>query len=478
MPSLVAARGPRRGAARSRRLCLVGVLLVWSMLMELSVMADFAQATFSGDNGRIAFTSDRDGDPFQIYSMNVDGSDQTRLTTDPSANLNPAYSPDGNRIAFASSRHSGTLDIFAMNADGTGQTALRSNPGTDEYPAFSPDGAKLAFASDMGNYHPRDFGLFMVDADGTHQTRLTPYPGFDRHPDFSPDGTKIAFDGNYQDNFDVYTMKPDGTGRVRLTNSPAVEYEPAFSPDGAKIAFWSGRDGDIEIYVMNADGTGEVRLTHSLGPDLDAAFSPDGSKIVFRSNRDGNPEIYVMNADGSNQIRLTTDPRTDFEPTWQSIPRPPAPPPPAPPPSPPPATSPPTPESARAPVEGLKNCATTVTVSKDGTVKLCDATNPPTATTTQLLTGRLPTRLGAHMATEKRRIPRNPRTLGKGRTTIPAAQTRPVVVKLTAKAKKALAKKGSLKVQSVIDAHGTHGQTTTIKRTVALKATKRKPKRR
>src|SRR2546426_159580 len=43
-----------------------------------------AYATFPGINGKIAFTSERDGNR-EIYAMNPDGSSQTRLTSTPSS---------------------------------------------------------------------------------------------------------------------------------------------------------------------------------------------------------------------------------------------------------------------------------------------------------------------------------------------------------------------------------------------------------
>ena len=45
--------------------------------------------------------SKRDGN-FEIYSMNADGSGQTRLTNNPAADGFPTWSPDGTRIAFVS----------------------------------------------------------------------------------------------------------------------------------------------------------------------------------------------------------------------------------------------------------------------------------------------------------------------------------------------------------------------------------------
>jgi TolB protein len=47
--------------------------------------------SFSG-SGRIAFTSDRDGNK-EIYVMNADGSGQTNLTINPASDIGPAWAP-------------------------------------------------------------------------------------------------------------------------------------------------------------------------------------------------------------------------------------------------------------------------------------------------------------------------------------------------------------------------------------------------
>ena len=47
---------------------------------------------WSSDGTRIAFTSKRDGNQ-EIYIMNVDGSDQTRLTDNPADDRSSSWSP-------------------------------------------------------------------------------------------------------------------------------------------------------------------------------------------------------------------------------------------------------------------------------------------------------------------------------------------------------------------------------------------------
>ena len=221
-----------------------------------------------------------------------------------------APSLDDTLIAFASNRD-GNFEIYVMNADGSNVTRLTNNAATDRDPAFSPDRSKITFISNRdGNSE-----VYVMNADGTNQTRLTKGL-FASRPVFSPDGSTIAFAGTSGGKLDIFLMNVNGSNLTPLTNNPADDFAPAFSPDGSKIAFTSDRDGNSVIYVINANGTSQSRLTDKASVNFDPAFSPDGSKIAFSSNRDVNFEIYVMNANGTNQVRLTNNGATDTVPTW------------------------------------------------------------------------------------------------------------------------------------------------------------------
>ncbi len=260
--------------------------------------------------GRIAFHSYRDGNG-EIYTMNADGTDPTRLTNDPAFDGYSTWSPDGKRVAFFS-EHDGNQEIYIVNADDTGLTNLTKNSANDGDPAWSPDGQLIAFISDRdGNLE-----IYVMNADGTDQTRLTSDLASDYGPAWSPDGQHIAFHSNRDGNYDVYVMKADGTGLTKLTDNPADDGSPAWSPGGQRITFDSYRDGNYEICVMNADGTDQTNLTSNPANDGAPAWSPDGQYIVFDSDRDGNQEIYVMNADGTGQTRLTYNPADDKAPAW------------------------------------------------------------------------------------------------------------------------------------------------------------------
>ena len=260
---------------------------------------------------RLAFATDGDRN-FEIYVMDADGSNKTRLTNDPSTDTRPDWAPAGDKIVFQSSRAGG--EIFVMDADGSNLRNLTNTGGADEAPSFSPDGTKIVFAS---NRDGGDYEIYSMNADGSNQTRLTYNSEHDHIPGWSPDGRRIAFEARRNGNVDIYVMDFDGSNVTRLTEDPADDRFPAWSPDGTEIVFTSKWDGQFEIHVMLADGSQKVRLTYESGECAD--WSADGKTIVFASDRGQQPEqheIWVMRPDGSDQSRLTSNSFTDTYPVW------------------------------------------------------------------------------------------------------------------------------------------------------------------
>ena len=89
---------------------------------------------------KIAFASKRDG-KWQVYVMNADGTNQTRLTSDAIGAVDPTWSPDGRRIAYACGfgYPNDTMDICVMNADGSGPVNITRSPSNPErFPAWRP----------------------------------------------------------------------------------------------------------------------------------------------------------------------------------------------------------------------------------------------------------------------------------------------------------------------------------------------------
>jgi Tol biopolymer transport system component len=101
--------------------------------------------------GQIAFTraTSVDGANIEadVYTANVDGTEEVRLTDAPGLEGMGTWSPDGRRIAFVSDRD-GNWEIYVMASDGTKQRRLTNTPVDEGSPVWSPDGKKIAYLVD------------------------------------------------------------------------------------------------------------------------------------------------------------------------------------------------------------------------------------------------------------------------------------------------------------------------------------------
>jgi dipeptidyl aminopeptidase/acylaminoacyl peptidase len=233
--------------------------------------------TWSPNGRTIAFSTDRDVND-EIYVMNSEGTNPVNLTNNSAASdTSPAWSGDAQKLAFTSDRD-GTfnLEIYSMNADGSAQTRLTNTADSvlDTGAAWSPGAQRIAFTSTRdGNSE-----IYVMNADGTGQTNLTNNTATDSGADWSPDGQKIAFASRRDGNAEIYVMNADGTNPTRLTTNSTSDFSPAWSPDGQKLAFRTNRDGNgYEVYVINAVGTGQTRLTNNSWLDTDPDWQPVAS---------------------------------------------------------------------------------------------------------------------------------------------------------------------------------------------------------
>ena len=302
---------PRSREYGKRPVQAKGRLLAGTIVCALVLLAVGCSET---QESRISFVSDRDGNP-EIYVMNGDGSEQTRLTMNNALDERPRWSPDRKWVAFVS-EESGDMEINRLRvaSEEASPQRLTHSPGHDYLHWWSPDGSRIAFISERTG-RPE---IFTIGADGskTSITQITSGDATNLGLDgWSADGRWLAFEPSGEGEASgILARNPDGVNLVRLTSFR--DYDARWSPDNRNIVFTSERDGNQEIYVMNSDGSSQTRLTHNDSPDYTPSWSPDGSKLTFVSERDGNPEVYLMGADGAGVSRYTTNDAVDESPVW------------------------------------------------------------------------------------------------------------------------------------------------------------------
>ncbi len=287
---------------------LIIISVSFLVLGSLVSSQEAFSTTFPGENGKIVFRSTQDGNP-ELYIMDSDGSNQTRLTYSSDFDDRPRISSDGQKIVWEISLHK----INTMNIDGTGQEEIVDSEDFVVRPTWSTDGTKISFRNNDE--------IVTMNPDGSNISEITNgYVGQGRHS-WSPDGSKIVFDGSMGGSgTQIYVMNSDGSNIQALTNVPAFNGRPSWSPDGLKIIFDSSRFGKHDIFVMNSDGSNQTRLTFDPEHDTSAKFSPDGTKIVFISQRDGGSNVFLMDSDGSNVQNLRNLPSSiDGHPDWQPL---------------------------------------------------------------------------------------------------------------------------------------------------------------
>ena len=332
--------------------------------------------SFSPDGTQVVFQSLGERvDNSDLWLKIVGQVEARQLTTDPAADLAPAWSPDGTRIAFTRSGSAtpgapvGTIHLVSPMG---GPARRLSELPTFRGLSWSPDGLWLAAACLSGT---PAFRIHLVSAaTGEARALTSPKAGeLDVLPSFSPDGRALAYATCVQGAGTDPTLVPC-TARVlpldselRVQGPPRTLTQPllgmfgiAWTGDGASIIYAAvGR-----LWRIRADGSGSPERLELAGrgallpsiskagtrlafvrtnlefdiwrlpfggspsPVLESAFadmfpkhSPDGRRIAFQSERAGEhfqeQAIWLADIDGSNASRLTRGPGAlQGSPSW------------------------------------------------------------------------------------------------------------------------------------------------------------------
>jgi Tol biopolymer transport system component len=150
---------------------------------------------FGSGTGLVAFSTNRGGAGFQIWTLVPNGTlpalTYTPVTGPGFNDMHPSFSPTGQQIVFASNR-SGGSQLFVTTWSGSSWGApaqLTSGGGTKANPCWSPNGLHIAYEVTSGG----NAELWVVESNGTNARIVTTAGSYDARPCWSPDGNQLAF---------------------------------------------------------------------------------------------------------------------------------------------------------------------------------------------------------------------------------------------------------------------------------------------
>jgi TolB protein len=245
--------------------------------------------------------------------------DSAQLTADVAGDSAfPALSPDGKMVAYQFKPKDGQFQIYVMNIDGSNKRMVSDGTGVASLPAWSPDNKSIAYVqgAEQTAGSVKEIWTTAVEA-GTPQ-KITNTGVALTYPTWSPDGKSIA-SAQVVSERDYKLLIMDGNGaNPRTLDEGVIIRWPLFSPSGDALLYYtiSGVGNDINIYDLKSDRHSSP--TKNQGDNYQPVWSPDGTMIAWANQPGGSSghKIVTANRDGSNRRIVTSGGGDDSQPVW------------------------------------------------------------------------------------------------------------------------------------------------------------------
>ena len=213
-------------------------------------------------------------DHLNLSRIAPDGSNYLQLTS-LGENYNPASSPDGRFVVFSSKQGNG-FNIWSINADsGSDPKQLTFSDG-NFYPAVSPDNQWVAYDTLTG----MKASVWKVPMEGGTPVKVA--DGY-RMPAFSPDNRWIAvrYDEIGSGSGDLVIYPATGGEPVRNIKIPRLEWQRVYWLDNHTFSFIKSVDGSSNIWSYDLDTNLEKQLTDFRGEQIFSyAWSRDFKQLA------------------------------------------------------------------------------------------------------------------------------------------------------------------------------------------------------
>lgn len=253
---------------------------------------------------KITYTQESAGIPAQLWIVDRDGSNKTRLGISENVGTGKDWCPLGLRVIYSAKDSQGKDDLWVIDYHGTNQTQLTNTSYNEWNPSFSPDGKWIAYVSDEGGSPD----IWLRDVEGNYRARLTNNTGrYDSIPRWSPDGSKIVFEGYNPGNnsiSDLITTETinDSSGSGSNINGSVINGSVADGANSSDIALINGSNAALtnspDASIINEPDTSSAISSDIVpvnGSDNSPTDNPDsGSLSDSDAGNAGDSEIVVI----------------------------------------------------------------------------------------------------------------------------------------------------------------------------------------